>query len=484
MNPRRDRRTDRPRRNAAPRACTRARPRSGRVLYPGLPACRTSACGRSPGIAAILGQAGACARARAILNSACRSRVAHVCLIDPAAHALRRPPPRPNMAAPTCRTRRARHAVPRTHPALHRSPAAALRARAGECRRTGGHPRRRPRRRAGRAGDLRTRRRRDAAVGRAAADRAVRRPARRRNCCCTRSAPPTRTWTGRARRFRDVEDQDWERAWMDQYEPLQFGARTWIVPWNHELPDGADAPDAAVVRLDPGLAFGSGTHPTTALCLQWLDALADEGAAARRDACSISAAARASSPWPRSSSAPAQAIGVDNDPQALIATRRQRRAQRRRRSAGGATCPNDEPPPPIRSSSPTSSPRRWSRWPTRWPRASRRADASRCRASSPGRRTRSSHATRRLRPAARRAPGRLDARHRRAPPLRSTRRLIARACLNRPAMLVPLPRTAVSWSRSIASPDGRCRSAARVCDRGSSSRSATRTPPDVPRCDG
>ena len=77
--------------------------------------------------------------------------------------------------------------------------------------------------------------------------------------------------------FRKVEDQDWERAWMDQYVPLQFGRRTWIVPWNQALPDEARAGDAAVVRLDPGLAFGSGTHPTTALCLQWLDALADEG---------------------------------------------------------------------------------------------------------------------------------------------------------------------------------------------------------------
>ena len=74
--------------------------------------------------------------------------------------------------------------------------------------------------------------------------------------------------------FRKVEDQDWERAWMDQYVPLHFGTRTWIVPWNHELPEGADAADAAVIRLDPGLAFGSGTHPTTSLCLQWLDDLA------------------------------------------------------------------------------------------------------------------------------------------------------------------------------------------------------------------
>src|SRR5688572_20621010 len=46
--------------------------------------------------------------------------------------------------------------------------------------------------------------------------------------------------------FRKVEDQDWERAWMDQYEPLRFGARTWIVPWNHDLPDEANAPDTAV----------------------------------------------------------------------------------------------------------------------------------------------------------------------------------------------------------------------------------------------
>ena len=71
--------------------------------------------------------------------------------------------------------------------------------------------------------------------------------------------------------FRIVEDQDWERAWMDQFAPMRFGERTWIVPWNLETP--ADAEGGAIVRLDPGLAFGSGTHPTTALCLQWLDSL-------------------------------------------------------------------------------------------------------------------------------------------------------------------------------------------------------------------
>ncbi|AXK72671.1 50S ribosomal protein L11 methyltransferase [Lysobacter sp. TY2-98] len=119
--------------------------------------------------------------------------------------------------------------------------------------------------------------------------------------------------------FRDVEDQDWERAWMDQYAPLQFGARTWIVPWNHELPEGADAPDAAVVRLDPGLAFGSGTHPTTALCLQWLDTLASEGVL--RDArvldfgCGSGILALAALKLGAK-----DAVGVDNDPQAVTAT--------------------------------------------------------------------------------------------------------------------------------------------------------------------
>ncbi|MEE7561154.1 50S ribosomal protein L11 methyltransferase, partial [Xanthomonas sp. Kuri4-2] len=77
--------------------------------------------------------------------------------------------------------------------------------------------------------------------------------------------------------FRQVADSDWERAWLDQFHPMRFGTRTFIVPWNHELPEAARGDDAAVVRLDPGLAFGSGTHPTTALCLRWLDGLAAEG---------------------------------------------------------------------------------------------------------------------------------------------------------------------------------------------------------------
>lgn len=119
--------------------------------------------------------------------------------------------------------------------------------------------------------------------------------------------------------FRKVEDQDWERAWMDQYAPLQFGARTWIVPWNAELPDAA-ATDAAVVRLDPGLAFGSGTHPTTSLCLQWLDALSTQGALTGASVldygCGSGILALAALKL-----GAARAVGIDNDPQALTASR-------------------------------------------------------------------------------------------------------------------------------------------------------------------
>ncbi len=66
-----------------------------------------------------------------------------------------------------------------------------------------------------------------------------------------------------------LEDKDWEREWMDNFHPMQFGQRLWICPSWREVPD----PDAVNVMLDPGLAFGTGTHPTTSLCLRWLDAL-------------------------------------------------------------------------------------------------------------------------------------------------------------------------------------------------------------------
>jgi ribosomal protein L11 methyltransferase len=72
-------------------------------------------------------------------------------------------------------------------------------------------------------------------------------------------------------RVEILENQDWTRTWMEHFKPMQFGSRLWICPsWQ-------DAPDANAVNLllDPGLAFGTGTHPTTALCLKWLDAQSD-----------------------------------------------------------------------------------------------------------------------------------------------------------------------------------------------------------------
>ncbi|EDQ02625.1 50S ribosomal protein L11 methyltransferase [Shewanella benthica] len=70
-------------------------------------------------------------------------------------------------------------------------------------------------------------------------------------------------------KIEQVEDKDWEREWMDNFHPIQFGKRLWICPSWREIPD----PQAVNVILDPGLAFGTGTHPTTALCLEWLDGL-------------------------------------------------------------------------------------------------------------------------------------------------------------------------------------------------------------------
>ena len=71
-----------------------------------------------------------------------------------------------------------------------------------------------------------------------------------------------------AHELEQIEDQDWERSWMDNFHPMRFGERLWIVPSWHAAPE----PDAVNLLLDPGLAFGTGTHPTTSLCLQWLDA--------------------------------------------------------------------------------------------------------------------------------------------------------------------------------------------------------------------
>ncbi len=122
--------------------------------------------------------------------------------------------------------------------------------------------------------------------------------------------------------FCEVADQDWVRAWMDDYPPLRFGASLWIVPWNADTPAealalGADAIErpATIVRLDPGLAFGSGTHATTALCLEWLESLDLHGKSVLDVGCGSGILAIAALKL-----GAARAVGIDNDPQALIAS--------------------------------------------------------------------------------------------------------------------------------------------------------------------
>jgi len=112
--------------------------------------------------------------------------------------------------------------------------------------------------------------------------------------------------------FQEVADEDWERAWMDQFKPMPFGRRLWIYPWNIEPPEDDGL---VVIRLDPGLAFGSGTHPTTALCLEWLDGLELAGKSVIDYGCGSGILAIAALKL-----GAAQAVGVDNDPQALTAS--------------------------------------------------------------------------------------------------------------------------------------------------------------------
>lgn len=112
-----------------------------------------------------------------------------------------------------------------------------------------------------------------------------------------------------------IEDRDWERAWMDDFKPMHFGERLWIVPSSHDVPEEASSEDSVVLRLDPGLAFGTGTHATTALCLNWLDEQRLAGARVLDFGCGSGVLAIAAARL-----GAATAIAVDNDPQALAAT--------------------------------------------------------------------------------------------------------------------------------------------------------------------
>lgn len=112
-------------------------------------------------------------------------------------------------------------------------------------------------------------------------------------------------------RSKVVADQDWERAWMDHFKPLCFGSRLWICPSWLPVPD----PEAVNILLDPGLAFGTGTHPTTALCLEWLTRAALGQAQITDYGCGSGILAIAALKL-----GAAHAWAVDHDPQALLAT--------------------------------------------------------------------------------------------------------------------------------------------------------------------
>ncbi len=108
-----------------------------------------------------------------------------------------------------------------------------------------------------------------------------------------------------------LPDRAWEREWLKDFRPMRFGRNLWVLPGDSATPD----PDAITLRLDPGLAFGTGTHATTALCLEWLDDHPPAGLRVVDYGCGsgilgIAAALLGA----------ASVIAVDNDPQALTAT--------------------------------------------------------------------------------------------------------------------------------------------------------------------
>ena len=109
-----------------------------------------------------------------------------------------------------------------------------------------------------------------------------------------------------------VEDRVWEREWLKDFRPMRFGDRLWVAPTGQRPP----APASAVLELDPGLAFGTGTHATTALCLEWLDREIRGSERVLDYGCGSGILALAALKL-----GAAFAVACDIDPQALTATR-------------------------------------------------------------------------------------------------------------------------------------------------------------------
>jgi ribosomal protein L11 methyltransferase len=116
----------------------------------------------------------------------------------------------------------------------------------------------------------------------------------------------------RSLRVERIDDEDWERAWLDRFRPMRFGKRLWIRPGGQPI----GQKDAVIVELDPGLAFGTGTHPTTALCLQWLDGHDVNGRTLIDFGCGSGVLGIAALKL-----GAARVVAVDHDPQAVLACR-------------------------------------------------------------------------------------------------------------------------------------------------------------------
>lgn len=140
-----------------------------------------------------------------------------------------------------------------------------------------------------------------------------------------------------ALRVEPLEEQVWERAWLEHFRPMRFGRRLWVIPGGQtaELAAG----DVAVA-LDPGLAFGTGTHATTALCLEWLDSIDLAGRRVIDVGCGSGILAVAALKL-----GAAEAVAIDHDPQALLATRENaaRNGVTERLTVIGADAPPSEP---------------------------------------------------------------------------------------------------------------------------------------------
>ncbi|AOJ36923.1 50S ribosomal protein L11 methyltransferase [Burkholderia sp. AU33423] len=133
---------------------------------------------------------------------------------------------------------------------------------------------------------------------------------------------------------REVEEQDWVRLTQSQFEPIPIGERIWVVPSWHDAPD----PDALILELDPGLAFGTGSHPTTRLCMEWLEQSVQPGQSVLDYGCGsgiLAILAKKCGANP--------VIGIDIDPQAVESARQNSERNRAEVTYGlPDACPDGE----------------------------------------------------------------------------------------------------------------------------------------------